>query len=846
MLKLALSGIRQRGTAFVAVFVAALLGSALIVLSGSLFETGIRLTAPPERLGGAPLVLIGDADYRMLGSDGSPSTDYRPYPERHRIEAAVPGQVAAIQDVAAAVPVRFFSATAGRAPGPVTTVQAQNQLSAALGPFALAQGAPPRAPDEIAVTPAFARALGLRPGASVRLAVQGDVADYRVTAVVGDASSPGAVFLAEDKARALAGDRLVDAVGVLLAGGADPEEVSDRIQARLPGVTVLAGDGRGAAENPAISAARTPMIVIGAVFGGLVLVVLATVVAAVISLSVRQRARELSLLRAAGATGRQARRLVVTETAVVGAGGALLGLLAGVPLSHLVFGVIVGAGAVPGALELELGLVPFGAALVLTSSVVCCAAWSAARPVRRARVMDAMRDVDVPPYKVALPRRVLGVVFLLGGVALAVVTCLMSPSVVSATSGPAALALSICSALLAPVALRHGLRLLRPLARLAGGRMGALGVDNVRARTVQLATVASCVALVLGIGGGNLGAQTIQLASQERASLAAVRADYAVTVPGGADPALIDTLAALPGVSAASALVTSGGWIERPYDGSHRDAPWPVRGMTARGAGGVLAGQVVAGSLSRLTGHTVALPATAAGQLGVRVGDPLRLRLGDGTAAQLGVVAVFRDVPGYESLLLPADLLAAHTTGRAVEQVVVRAADDAPRTAPALRERLERAVADRPGATVRGRDGIAAVVTRGGGVQALINALLVALVIGYAAIAVVNTVSISVMSRRREIAMLRLAGATRGQVRRLVLTEMAVTAAVGVVMGLVVAAGAVVPTAIALAGDLFTAASLAVLLGLLLVVGLLVVPATVIAVRRATAHEPAHVVTGLA
>ncbi|MEU9834690.1 ABC transporter permease [Streptosporangium sp. NPDC048047] len=839
MLGLALSGIRHRIAAFVAVFVSALLGAALIVLSGSLFETGIRLTAPPERLGAAPLVVIGDASYRMLDGDGRPTTDFRPYPERHRLGADVTTALSSVEGVGAAVPVSFFPMTAVRSDGSAVTVLAQNWSSAALGPFPLSGGAAPAAPDEIAITPALSRSLGLEPGGTVRLTVQGDAADHRVSAVAGDTDSPPVIFISDGRARTLGGTEPVDAVGVLPRPGADTDEVARRAAAAVPGSTVLTGDGRGAAEDPAVRAARTPTIVIGAVFGGIVLIVLATVVSATVSLSVRQRAREIGLLRAAGATGRQVRGLIVSETMIVGVGGAALGLAAGIPLAHLVFGVITAAGVVPGTLRLEAGVVPLAVALVVTSLAVWSAARSAARPARRSRAIDAMREADLPSYRVGAARWAFGVLFGIGAVALAVVTCLMSPSVVSATSGPAVLAGSISAALLAPAIQRLGTLTLRPLVRLAGGRLGTLGADNVRARAAQLATVSSCVALVMGIGGGDLVAQSIRLAAQEEASVATVGADFTVQVPGGAGPGLVGALEAVPGVDAASALVMSGGWIERPYDGSHRDRPWPVRGVTAAGAGRVLTNEVVTGSLSDLTGAAVALPAANAGELGVAVGDTLLFRFGDGAAKELRLVATFEDRAGYENLLLPAGLLAAHTTGRGIGQVVVRGAGDLP---PGdLRARLAHAVAGQPGAVVRGREGVEAAFRPGLGVQALVDSLLVAITVAYAAIAVVNTVSVSVLSRRRELALLRLAGATRRQVRRIVLTEMAIVAATGIGAGLAVAAAAVLPTAIAVSGDVLTGGSAAVALCLLLVVAALVTPVTSVAVRRAMARRPAEV-----
>jgi putative ABC transport system permease protein len=65
--------------------------------------------------------------------------------------------------------------------------------------------------------------------------------------------------------------------------------------------------------------------------------------------------------------------------------------------------------------------------------------------------------------------------------------------------------------------------------------------------------------------------------------------------------------------------------------------------------------------------------------------------------------------------------------------------------------------------------------------------LMVVISLGFTAIAVVNTFAIATAARRREYADLRLAGATAGQVHRMVTGEAAITVAVGLLLGAAVA-----------------------------------------------------------
>jgi len=69
--------------------------------------------------------------------------------------------------------------------------------------------------------------------------------------------------------------------------------------------------------------------VIGATFGGYVVMLIIFVVAGTIGLSVRHRRRDLALLRAVAATPGQIRQMIVAEAALVSIVAAALGLPGG-------------------------------------------------------------------------------------------------------------------------------------------------------------------------------------------------------------------------------------------------------------------------------------------------------------------------------------------------------------------------------------------------------------------------------------------------------------------------------------------------------------------------------------
>ncbi|MCQ1947825.1 FtsX-like permease family protein [Arthrobacter sp. zg-Y1116] len=824
MLTLILEGLRHRTAALLAIVVSAGLGSALIVMCGAMIETGIRLSAPAERIGAADLVVIGDPSYTMLNRDGEQTTDLRPLPERHRLSASAAAAADGIDGVAQIVPVMFLDSFA-RSAARALPLTAQNWPSVAVSGIDPVPAAGPAA-GEVVLTAAAADALAAGEDEDLLLTMEGRTLSVRTAAVIGGPEDPATVFFSEEAA----GNPL-DALGVVLAPDADLSVVRAALQAELADVRVLAGDGRGAAEDPAVSAARIPAIVVGAVTGGIVLTVLATVISGVVALSVRQRSREISLLRATGATGRQVRALVVGEVMAAGLLGALLGLVPGIPLAYLLHLGMQAGGALPKGLELSSGPVPLAAAAAVTGLVIWLAAGLAARTARCSRPIDAMREAELPPARIGIIRWLAGILFGLGAVALAVLTFLMPPALVSATAGPAVLAGTISAALLAPAYLRLGVAVLRPV--MGDHRHGVAGLagTSIRARAAALSTVTGAAALVFGIGAGNLVSSSMLTAAAADAQVETITADAVVTGAAGAAAERADEIAALPEVDAATPFVTSGGWIERPYDASHRDRHWPVRGLDGAQAQEVLSNRLVAGDFADLTGASVALPVDTAAALGVDIGDTIGFRFGDGDGAELRVAAAYEDLPGYENLLLPVELLTAHTSDRAPAALLVSASDGT--AAEAVAPAVEGALNGHPSLRVGDRGALEASLQEGLNINALINGLLLLVVLAYAMVAVTNTVAVSTLGRRRELAMLRLTGATRAQVRRLLITETAVCAAVGIAIAVIAACAAVLPTAVVVGASPLAPLPLAIAGALCAAVALTTLPVAAMTARRA-------------
>lgn len=812
MIGIALAGIRRRIASFLAVFVSVLIGAALLTLSGAMLETGIRLPSPPVRLGAADLIVIGDPGY-TVEVEGDEDTDTLEYAELHRLDRESIGEVREVAGVAAALPVVLFDGVASHGSARIAFA-GRPWSSAQAGPFRLEDGAAPEGRQAV-LSQGLADTLGVRVGDDIELGMLG--ASHLVTVAGLVAGGPDTLFLADDLVEQSIAPDSVDAIAVLLEPGASIAEVRAAIEDRLPQGATLEGDARGRAEDPGASASAVPTIVVGAVFGGIVTVVLATVVSATVSLAIAQRRRELALLRATGASTRWLRSLVVGETALVAVLAAVIGVAigtaAGSALLPLLRGLVLGPSVQP-----SIGPVPMAAALVVSAGAAIIAALIAARPLLRTTAVQALREASLPDGRIGAVRVVLGLVFGGGAVALAVLTTLMPPTIVSATSGPAALAAAIAFALLAPPLVRLGSRVFSPVTGLVAGPLSTLVGIQVRARSALLATVATSVVLVVGIGAGHLVAAQLERAAAADAAVATLDADTVVSVPTGIDGDTIGALADADGVETASRLVLSGGRIESPFDTSHLDDPWPLRGIDASGAG-VVAETVIEGAFDRLTGDTVAMPAPTAEALGVGLGDDIALRLGDGALVELELVATFESRPGRDSLYLPADVLAPHTVARVATTALVLG--ELPTDAlPA-------------GAISSGPDGLRALAGAQLALQEFINQLLVGLAIAYAAVSVANTLAVGILSRKREFALQRLTGSDTRQVRRMLRAELFVVMLVGAAGGLLAAGFAIVPTAIALGVGPFTLEGAVVTALLLATVAALVARVASLATRRA-------------
>lgn len=214
----------------------------------------------------------------------------------------------------------------------------------------------------------------------------------------------------------------------------------------------------------------------------------------------------------------------------------------------------------------------------------------------------------------------------------------------------------------------------------------------------------------------------------------------------------------------------------------------------------------------------------------------MTLRMGDGAQQELRIVAVFKSKESFESLLLPVDLLAKHTTVGLPTHIVVTPADGVSEDkAKAALTTLSKTL---PGTEVVDRKEMTEAFNHHLGAQAMVSYMMIGTLFGYITISVLNSLWLSVSRRRREFALQRLTGATPAQIMRMMAIEGGITAVIGVALGTLVAPATFITFSLARAGTAVPAGSVWLYVGMAAFAFVLTMAATLLPTWRALKARP--------
>jgi putative ABC transport system permease protein len=182
----------------------------------------------------------------------------------------------------------------------------------------------------------------------------------------------------------------------------------------------------------------------------------------------------------------------------------------------------------------------------------------------------------------------------------------------------------------------------------------------------------------------------------------------------------------------------------------------------------------------------IAVDASLAANAGAEVGDRLPTRLPDGTRAEPRIVATYGRGLGLSQVTMDHADLAAHVTSAYDTELWTTGG-----TAAGLKAF----------GTVLDRADYTTAQSADRELNAWANTVMAAVLGGFAAVAAVNTLVMTVLDRRGELATLRLIGSTRRQVLRMVRWEALLVALAGITLGTAIALATLVPMMNGLTGQ---------------------------------------------
>nr|WP_097963576.1 FtsX-like permease family protein [Streptomyces sp. or20] len=833
MLMLALSGMRTRWITFVGSFVALALGVGLIAATGlALAATFDAPERGPERFAAAPVVVRAADQLRVdtpTGTRTKPLDHPGPVGPRTADRLAALGRTVADRTFPADVtvartgPHTTAARTGADAKGPRTGPDVEAARTgadakgprtgpdveaartgadakksrtgadarksrpgqdaearvghpwpvAAAAPYRLTSGRAPAAPGEVVVTTRPGGAP-LRTGDRVLVRTLAGNAPRTVVGTVAGRFED-AVFFTDDEAARISPD--IDALVV----HADATAVR-RALGPDSGMDVLTGHDRRRADPDPDRDARA-LVSVNALLGtaaGITLFVSAAVVASTFSFAVAQRRREFGLLRTAGATPGQIRRTVCAEAVLVGVLASAAGVWLGAGGAPLLVARMTEAGLAPPWFALGDAPWPLHTAFWTGVFVATAGALVSCHRAGRTAPTEALREAAVDSRVMPASRWAAAVLVLLAGLGLPALALALDPGDLlgrkSYITRPMLLVVGF--ALLAPVLVRPVGRLLTWLPARLPGATGVLVRENTAAGVRRTAAVAAPVLITVALAATLTG--TVATLEEARATEArtATTADFVVT-PGQEGrpmaPAFLERARAVEGAVVSVSRSTAVTVLEEDTALVTSEA----RAVDPARLAAVSELPVTAGRLSDLDDGAIVVNEE---WLTTRVGDRVTVWLGDGRKASLRIAAVLATGTGDNGVYVTRR----NAGGAGVDRIDVKVAEGADRraVAAALRSagaatgtrvatKAEWLSANGPGPNDPTRTGLRMIL----GIALLCTAT-----------ALANTLVMATSDRVRDLAVLRLAGATAPQVLRLVAAEAVVAVGVGAVLGGVVAA----------------------------------------------------------
>ncbi|WFF05034.1 ABC transporter permease [Micromonospora sp. WMMD1076] len=656
----------------------------------------------------------------------------------------------------------------------------------------LREGRAPQADDEIVVNAALAEAGKVKVGDRVGVLTLAPKKEFTLVGVFGYSGGRDSIGGANEvyfttpvaQQLMLGKPDVFSNVSVQAADGTTPAALRDEL-ARTLGADyqVKTGEQLAADASAGLKEGLSFFNKILLGFAAVALLVGTFLILNTFSIIVAQRTRELALMRAIGASGKQVVGSVVLEALAVGLIASVLGLAAGIGVGALLaylFGQLAGGLTLAG-----LG-VPASAVIGAFAVGMLITVIAALLPaVRASRIppIAAMQDVatpDRPLTKVTIGGAVvtgIGAVLLflgLGGHA--------GDSTLATILGGVLFAF-IGVALLTPI-------ISRPVVSLLGamfswsvpGKLGRLNSGrNPRRTAITAAALMVGIALVTGVtvildsAKGSIGA----LAEDTIKAELVISGASSGPRPASFDPAVLEKAAAIPGVQ-----LVDGEYGDMAVVGGERT--WVAVSSNVAALQQIFGAKATAGDISKLAPDQMLLSSDTAKARNLTVGSTVPVQLARGDARTYTVSGIYESSQLTNPVTLPPQAAADFTIPQPIQGFLQLAPGT---SVDAVQPQVERLLADSPEVSVADR--AAFIEQQTGQLDSLLQMIqiLLALAIVIAVLGIINTLALSVLERTRELGLLRAIGLRRAQTMRMITVEAVVISIFGALLGVVVGTG---------------------------------------------------------
>ena len=521
-------------------------------------------------------------------------------------------------------------------------------------------------------------------------------------------------------------------------------------------------------------------------FAILALFVGAFVIYNTFSVIVAQRLRELAVLAAVGATPKQLKRSLRFEGLVIGLVGSALGVVAGFGLAFLLILLLDALGfALPGSgITISPAVVVQG--LVLGTVITFLSVMVPARRAAKTEPIEALRQSAVESPSLTKRRVITSLVLIGFGVAG------MLFGSTGGNIGLSALLLFIGVIVAGPLIAVIGTKAFRPLLH-RFGLEGRLAADNTARNPQRTATTAN--ALLIGVFLVTFvtvaGTSLKDFAVAEINSLSS--ADYVLISDGGTiDDQLIGDLEGVDGVEAVvpfrrEVVSVQGGSGGDGGGGAGvgTDAPSAVSTGDFAAMQAIAGIEAVEGSFDDLGPDQVLMKESDG--VDYPIGSTVTFTSSQGNAVELEVVGTINSTIDTS---LTGNLVDAETFDAFVGETAPTVAfmDVVSGAQTDTEDAIDDIISLRPDIQVIEGNAIGQLI--GGVFDFLINAVngLLLMSVVVALIGIVNTLSLSILERRRELGLLRVVGMVDRRVRRMVRIEAVLISALGTLTGIALGA----------------------------------------------------------